>query len=461
MCGSGVRRALNSRPFPSHLSQCLTVTCHRTPRSFANMFFGSDPNFTSWGPFINHETFIIQPVSQTDFATAIVAFVIIIGFATSTAYIGYKQTTRSREPWKSAYIWMVWLEWSSCIIISVLCLLYLTRVVRPSFYFFMCILLLWTVQTQCLLQIIINRIRIIIQDRRRGKHLMIVFLILMTLVNISVFCIWMPARMQISADWMHVNEIYDRIEKGLYLIMDAYLNIYFIRTVKANLVSNGLQKYNKLVRFNQYMIVVSLLMDVVIIGAMSLPNGFVYAIFHPLAYLVKLNIEMSMARLIKKIALGSSNPQNTAGFRSFDSSNAHKSGTNNGTFKAWAEKHSTSFKSMFGSEKATVQPGAIQKTEEFTVRSGPIDEVELQSQKHPIGKHVHVGISSVIGPDKDVKEGKSSRARQCMSDEETLIKPQPALMIRRQSADSLARASDASDHCPKLDDHYIQHGVDR
>jgi hypothetical protein len=57
--------------------------------------------------------------------------------------------------------------------------------------------------------------------------------------------------------------------------MDAYLNIYFIRTVKENLVANGLQKYNRLVRFNSCMIVVSLLMDVVIIGAMSLPNGFV------------------------------------------------------------------------------------------------------------------------------------------------------------------------------------------
>jgi hypothetical protein len=61
----------------------------------------------------------------------------------------------------------------------------------------------------------------------------------------------------------------------LYLIIDGYLNFYFIRTVKQNLVANGLQKYNKLVRFNQGMIVVSLLMDIVILGTMSLPNGFV------------------------------------------------------------------------------------------------------------------------------------------------------------------------------------------
>jgi hypothetical protein len=75
--------------------------------------------------------------------------------------------------------------------------------------------------------------------------------------------------------WIHINEIYDRIEKVLYLFIDACLNVYFIRTVKANLVANGLQKYERLVRFNQVMIIISLLMDMVILGTMSLPNGFV------------------------------------------------------------------------------------------------------------------------------------------------------------------------------------------
>lgn len=35
---------------------------------------------------------------------------------------------------------------------------------------------------------------------------------------------------------------------------------------------------------------------------MSLPNTFVYMMFHPVAYIVKLNIEMAMADLITKIA---------------------------------------------------------------------------------------------------------------------------------------------------------------
>jgi hypothetical protein len=72
-----------------------------------------------------------------------------------------------------------------------------------------------------------------------------------------------------------INEWWDRIEKVLYLILDAALNWYFLKTVKANLINNGLTKYNKLVVFNSRMIIVSLLMDVMIIGAMSIPNSFV------------------------------------------------------------------------------------------------------------------------------------------------------------------------------------------
>ena len=59
-------------------------------------------------------------------------------------------------------------------------------------------MLTWSIQVQLLLQIVINRIRIILADRHKGRMLMVVTAILVTLINISVFCIWMPARLQIS-----------------------------------------------------------------------------------------------------------------------------------------------------------------------------------------------------------------------------------------------------------------------
>jgi hypothetical protein len=60
------------------------------------------------------------------------------------------------------------------------------------------------------------------------------------------------------------------------LFLDAFLNYYFIRVVDANLLKHGLKKYNRLVQFSKRIIIVSLLMDVLIIAAMSVPNGFVY-----------------------------------------------------------------------------------------------------------------------------------------------------------------------------------------
>lgn len=44
-----------------------------------------------------------------------------------------------------------------------------------------------------------------------------------------------------------------------------------------------------------------------LIGLMSLPNQLVYIQFHPVAYMVKLNIEMSMASLIARLARGQAN----------------------------------------------------------------------------------------------------------------------------------------------------------
>ncbi|KAK7745678.1 hypothetical protein SLS62_009719 [Diatrype stigma] len=43
-------------------------------------------------------------------------------------------------------------------------------------------------------------------------------------------------------------------------------------------------------------------MDVMLIGLMSLQNQIVFTQSHPVAYLVKLNIEMTMASLITKVA---------------------------------------------------------------------------------------------------------------------------------------------------------------
>lgn len=84
----------------------------------------------------------------------------------------------------------------------------------------------------------------------------------MGLVNISVFCVWIPARLQISETYVHVNEIWDRIEKGIFLVIDAGLNLYFIYLIRTRLIAYGLNKYYPLFKFNMFMVAVSIGLDV-------------------------------------------------------------------------------------------------------------------------------------------------------------------------------------------------------
>ncbi|RBA20027.1 hypothetical protein FPRO05_09327 [Fusarium proliferatum] len=105
--------------------------------------------------------------------------------------------------------------------------------------------------------------------------------------------------------YIDINNVWDRIEKGIFAVIDLALNFYFVYLVRSSLISYGLTKYVVLYRFNLVMVIVSISMDILIIGSMSLRNTFLYVEFHPLAYLVKLHIELSMAELIAKIVKAS------------------------------------------------------------------------------------------------------------------------------------------------------------
>lgn len=130
-------------------------------------------------------------------------------------------------------------------------------------------------QVQFLLQIIINRCSILLTDKKNSNRLKLGIAIFITTINVSVYIIWIPARLQISDSYILINEWWDRIEKIIYLLVDAVLNVYFIRIVQRNLVTRGLTKYRSLVKFNMFIIGFSLGMDILIISMMSLKNTFV------------------------------------------------------------------------------------------------------------------------------------------------------------------------------------------
>ncbi|KAG7403987.1 hypothetical protein Forpi1262_v018617 [Fusarium oxysporum f. sp. raphani] len=251
--------------------------------------------------------YVLQEVTEDDIVIASLAWGFTIGFGWLTTWTAMKQTKHIYKRhrlniFRNAYVWMIWLEILVCLIFSIICWLHLKGYIPPSFAFYFTILTTWALQVQFLLQIIINRCSILLADKKHAYRLKVGVAVLITAINISVYTIWIPARLQISERYIWINEWWDRVEKAIYLIVDGALNFYFIRIVQRNLVMHGLTKYRSLVKFNMCIVGFSLSMDVLIISMMSLHNTFVYMQFHPFAYIVKLKIEMSMADLISQVA---------------------------------------------------------------------------------------------------------------------------------------------------------------
>ncbi|KAK7996375.1 hypothetical protein PG989_004415 [Apiospora arundinis] len=129
----------------------------------------------------------------------------------------------------------------------------------------------------CILQIILNRAFLLVDNKQRARQLQIGTFVLVSLINISVFCIWIPAQMHISERYVRLNNVWLRGEKSVCAVIDTSLNAYFLWAVHTQLIGNGLTNYFQ---------------------------------FHPLAYLVKLHIELNLADLMSRI-VRATNPLNT------------------------------------------------------------------------------------------------------------------------------------------------------
>jgi hypothetical protein len=135
--------------------------------------------------------------------------------------------------------------------------------------------MLWSIQTQLLSQIIANRVSLIMVNKRKSRLLKWGLFILIGMINISVFCIWIMAHMpSASPSMIALNNIWERIEKSLFLVIDSGLNLYFLYLVRYRLIADGLVKYWRLFYFNAAIALVSLSMDALLLGMLSLPNPY-------------------------------------------------------------------------------------------------------------------------------------------------------------------------------------------
>ncbi|RSL49153.1 hypothetical protein CEP51_015538 [Fusarium floridanum] len=236
---------------------------------------------------------------------------VVWGMALALSAFGLiRVVTQTYRQWKRArrvttYMVLIWLELIASAIIGGLAWGYVHGNIPPGFEIYFVILFLWVFQIHCIMQIIINRIALLAVSQTTVRRIKWGTFGILVVINISVFCIWIPARLQISQTYIHINDIWDRVEKGIFAVIDLALNFYFVYLVRSSLISYGLTKYVALYRFNLVMVVISISMDILIIASMSFSNTFLYVEFHPLAYLVKLHIELSMAELIAKIVKAS------------------------------------------------------------------------------------------------------------------------------------------------------------
>ncbi|KAK9416991.1 hypothetical protein SUNI508_09230 [Seiridium unicorne] len=234
--------------------------------------------------------------SKTDYQVASLAAGFTLGFGFLTVWEALKQTRKNKNPLRSTYIYMLWGEIIANLTIAVIAWLFLDGVLSSTVPVLFFILLLWVFEVQLLMQIIINRIAIIHEDRKFISWMKWGSFLGILLIEILVFCIWIPAHMDPPPNQLQVDP--PRFLKVTPLMMDIQ--------IRQNQRLLGL-KYKPLISFNAKLMVVSILMDAMLIGLMSLPNQVVYIQFHPVAYMVKLNIEMSMATLITRLARHGSN----------------------------------------------------------------------------------------------------------------------------------------------------------
>lgn len=123
-------------------------------------------------------------------------------------------------------------------------------------------LCLWTIEIQCLTQIMVNRISLLLYTPSEVRRLKFSVAAIIGIINVTVFIIWIPARLQISPTWIHANDVWDRIEKCVFLIVDLALNVKFMQLVKSQLIAQGLTQYTQVYRFNLLMVGVSIALDV-------------------------------------------------------------------------------------------------------------------------------------------------------------------------------------------------------
>ncbi|ATY62142.1 hypothetical protein A9K55_009138 [Cordyceps militaris] len=241
--------------------------------------------------------------------------------------------------WANGYLYMIWSEGLVNLVLAVITILHFNDRIPGTLAFYFGTVTMWALQTQVLSQIIANRVCLIMVSRQRATWMRWGLFALILGVNVGVYIIWIPAYLPNAGPGRkRLNDIFEKFEKSFFLVVDLGLNAFFLYLVRFRLIAGGLPKYWALFKMNLVLIVVSTAMDAALLGMLSLSDPYVYVAlasrnmaignadspyryvqFAPLAYTIKLYIELVMTSLIAKVVSSEGAPGQVASISGYPS----------------------------------------------------------------------------------------------------------------------------------------------
>jgi hypothetical protein len=93
--------------------------------------FRQDVYFKPWGPLIS-PTYRNEGITKTDIVVASCVWGLTLVNAGIAVWLACAQTTASKSPLRSVYVWMIWLELTVSVLMGFECFLHLLKFIPPS-----------------------------------------------------------------------------------------------------------------------------------------------------------------------------------------------------------------------------------------------------------------------------------------------------------------------------------------
>ncbi|EXF81680.1 hypothetical protein CFIO01_08016 [Colletotrichum fioriniae PJ7] len=232
-------------------------------------------------------------------------FGVCIGLLTLTSAKAVQQSfliySRTKSL-KNIYAWMVWILLFANATQAIIIFVLFRGEISINIGFMIADTISWVLQTQLAPQILANRLGLLMHNKQRVRYMKIGLLVFIGIFNLAYIALWIVYTIDPSRLAVVLNRYLSRLDIVIDLLVNIVLDTTFLIIIKRELIAGGLVKYRLLFNCGVVAVCLSISLDVVMIILLSAPNSYHYTCTHPVAYCVRLIIEMLMADLIAVIA---------------------------------------------------------------------------------------------------------------------------------------------------------------